>query len=105
VSGKQIKCAGIPVVLFSCLFVFFVVQKIFSSSILLIHVHFKFQATPRLAKRARLIPGGGSLRHPEDVPVGGFYAPVERTQMTSAGHQRGRILSSLDGESVMLGRR
>jgi len=53
VSGKQIKWAGIPVVLFSCLFVFFVVQKIFSSSILfilLIHVHFKFQATPRLAK-------------------------------------------------------
>ncbi len=33
VSGKQIKWAGIPVVLFSCLFVFFVVQKIFSSSI------------------------------------------------------------------------
>jgi len=33
------------------LFVFFVVQKIFSSSILLIHVHFKFQTTPRLAKR------------------------------------------------------
>ena len=30
------------------------------------------------SQAGRSVAGGGPLRHPQDVPVGGFFAPVER---------------------------